>query len=292
MPVLSDYRDAVRGAWRLVYFTELWNSDVERHVLELVAAQPWAKHPQTLPLRVVLGARERELHLKVFHAGGGIASVKDALRQSKALRGWRIAIDLAEAGFAAPLTIAAGEQRRAGLLRRAFILTENIAGLPAHRFLYERMKRANSSGNLAYKRAGLRQAASLIRRFHGAGFVHGDLVATNLFVAEDGRNLKFYFMDNDRTRRYPMWLRQPLWKRNLVQLNRMALPGITLQDRMRFFKAYFDVEKIGSSERAFARWLERRTRQRRRECDGVGGSGSFRRLMRWSDDGRAPARTK
>lgn len=292
MPVLSNYRDAVRGSWRLVYFTELWNSGVEQQVLELVAAQPWAKHPQTLPLRLVLGARERELHLKVFHAGGGIAAGKDALRQSKALRGWRSALDLAEAGFAAPVTIAAGEQRRAGLLRRAFILTENITGLPAHRFLYERMKGPNPPGSLAAKRAGLRQAASLIRRFHDAGFVHGDLVATNFFVADDGRNLKFYFMDNDRTRRYPAWLRQPFWKRNLLQLNRMPLPGITLQDRMRFFKAYFDVEKIGSAERAFAQWLERRTRQRRRECDGVEISDSFRRLMRWSDDERPQARIK
>jgi len=97
-------------------------------------------------------------------------------------------------------------------------------------------------------------------------------------------HLEFYFMDNDRTRHYPSCLRQPLRKRNLIQLNRMPLRGISLQDRMRFLHAYLNVGRLSGADRQFARWLEARTRRRRKECDGADPTMSFRRLMRWAPD--------
>jgi hypothetical protein len=62
----------------------------------------------------------------------------------------------------------------------------------------------------------------------------------------------------------------------------MPLPGISLQDRMRFLHGYLNLKRLSKADRQFARWLEARTRQRRQECDGADPSGSFRRLMRWS----------
>jgi hypothetical protein len=283
MPASADYQHAALGQWRLVHLRGLWNQNAQRIVLEMVEAQPWSRHPQTLRLRLALGAEEHELYLKVYHPGRNGTGWKDALRHSKALHAWRLGLALHKAGFAAPLTIAAGEQRRWWFLRRAFLVTQKVDGQPAHLFLRERFPPEHEMP-LAAKRAGLRQAADLLRRFHRAGFVHGDLVATNLFVTAADGDVSFYFMDNDRTRRYPSWLPQFFWKRNLIQLNRMPLPRITLQDRMRFFKAYLNIRKITSSERALAQWLERRTRRRREECDGIDGSGDFRRLMRWPSE--------
>jgi hypothetical protein len=291
MPVNPDYQHATLGQWRLVYLRGLWNQSAQRTVLQMVEAQPRARHPQTLPLRLAIGAEERELYLKVFHPGPDGAGWKDALRRSKAFHAWRLGLALHKAGFAAPVTIAAGEQRRWWSLRRAFLLTQKVDGQPVHLFLRERFHLEHETA-LATKRAGLRQAADLLRRFHRAGFVHGDLVATNLFVAAADGGVSFYFMDNDRTRRYPSWLPQWFWKRNLIQLNRMPLPGITLQDRMRFLKAYLNIRKITPSERALAQWLERRTRRRREECDGIDGSGDFRRLMRWPSEICPPAGAK
>ena len=115
--------------------------------------------------------------------------------------------------------------------------------------------------------------ARLIQRLHRHGFVHGDLIASNLLVAvADSRELSFYFMDNDRTHWFPGWLPQSLWKRNLIQLNRMPLPGITLQDRMRFLCAYLGQSHLSRREREFARWIENKTRQRR-----MSAMGSIRR---------------
>jgi hypothetical protein len=179
------------------------------------------------------------------------------------------------------LTIAAGEQRRYRLICRAFILTQKLDGQPAHRFLRRLMDQAERSIP-DRKRCELRRVAGLVRRFHDLGFVHGDLVASNIFVVETETTRVLYFMDNDRTRRYPRWVPQALWKRNLIQLNRMPLPGITLQDRMRFFHAYLGCQRLTGSQRKLAHWLERMTRRRRMECDGVDSQGDFRRLMRWS----------
>lgn len=284
MPVSSDYTFRSVGRWRLALLADMWSRDIENKVLEIVDLQPWVKHPQTLSLCLPVGGKETDLYLKIFHPAAGSAVLKDAFRLSKAFRGWRQGIALHDAGFAVPLTIAVGELRRRRLLRRAFILTQKIEGQAAHLFLRNWVHCGDDRSRLAAKRAILRRAAELVRRFHLNGFIHGDLVASNIFVSCTGGEPILYFMDNDRTCRYPTWAPQSLWKRNLIQLNRMPLPGITLQDRMRFFKSYLGSHKLTAGERRLARWLERNTRRRRRECDGVDASGDFRKLMRWCDD--------
>lgn len=285
MPASDDYTRGSVGRWRLTHLAAFWSRDLEKKVLDLVEAQPWAKHPQTLSFAFPEGSKESELFLKVFHAGSRGAALKDALRSSKAFRAWRQGIALKRAGFDVPLTIAAGEWRHWRLLRRAFLLTRKIEGQPAHLFLRDWVECAGDpKSRLAAKREGLRRAAFLLRRFHRSGFVHGDLVASNLFVSYAGAQAKFYFMDNDRTRRYPAWMPQSLWRRNLLQLNRMPLPGISLQDRMRFLKSYLESVTLMGGELQLARWLERNTRRRRHECDGVDASGDYRKLMRWSGD--------
>jgi hypothetical protein len=262
-----------------------WDGDLQMHVLALVDRQPWAKHPQTLVLPFSNSGKEIDLFLKIFHPSRGGAAWKNWFRRSRALQAWRQGMALSYAGFNVPRTVAAGEQRRFGELRRGFILSQKIAGQGAPFFLRELLENGSERDRLRTKLAGLQQLAAMLRRFHDGGFVHGDLVATNIFIhrpTDDG--MIFFLMDNDRTRRYPCWLPQSLWKRNLIQLNRLPLPGITLQDRMRFFRAYLGRSKLTGAERRLARWFEQQTRRRRKECDRVDAGGNFRRLMRWSGD--------
>jgi hypothetical protein len=287
MSAASNYRSVSLGAWRLKLLSSEWNDELQKVVLALVGQQPWAKHPQTISVALPGGPA---YYLKVFHPAKGSAAFKDAFRDSKAFRAWRQGVALSEAGFAVPSTIAAGEQRRFRHLGRAFILTRTIDGQALHLFLRDLTKAGAGQCLLATKRAGVKRMAHWVRQFHLEGFVHGDMVATNILVADaGGRQPSFYFMDNDRTRRYPSWLPQSLWKRNLIQLNRMPLPGITLQDRLRFLHAYLRTTRLRSSERRMARWLERKTRLRRQQCDGVDASGDFRRLMSCSETLREPA---
>lgn len=283
MPTALDYRFIRDGAWRLVVLPESWKSDLREKVMILVQEQRRSKHPQTVVVEAQAGGGREKFYLKVFHGGPSAGAFKDLGRASKAFRFWRQGISLAAAGFNAPLTIAAGELRRLRLLDRAFVLTSAIDGQPLPAILTELANVDDRKKALRLKRAGVARLAHLIRRFHSQGFVHGDLVASNLLVSRDsGGEPNFFFMDNDRTRRYPLWFRQSLWKRNLIQLNRMPLPGISLQDRMRFLRAYLGRKKLGRADRQFASWLEEKTRLRRKECDGADPTVNFRKLMRWT----------
>lgn len=279
----SDYRFSHAGNWRLVTLPDKWSGELQSRVLETVRAEGRARHPSTVEITSKMDGGDSHLYLKIFHRAKGIPALKDLTRQSKALHFWRQSVLLAENGFNVPPVVAAGEQRRFRVVQRAFVVTERVDGQAIPIFLAARTASSGPDRKImALKRDGLKQFAELVRRFHQCGFVHGDLVASNILVSETALDgLKLYLMDNDRTRRYPFWFPQSLWKRNLVQLNRMPLPGISLQDRMRFLHAYLDKRKFSRTDRRLAQWLEVITRRRRKECDGVDPSVNFRTLMRW-----------
>lgn len=279
----ADYRVVAAEGWRIAALPEFWTPALQRQVLNSVRAQTPARHPQTLPLSCALAGRQQVFFLKVFHRRSWAAACKDSLRQSRAVRFWRQGLALAADGFQVPLTVAVGEEQGRPLAKREFVVTEKLDGASLAQFLADRENRA--AVGVKEKRAAIQRLGKLIRRLHDLGYVHGDLVASNIFLAPaPGGHLEFYLMDNDRTRSYPSWLRQNLWRRNLIQLNRLPLAGISLQDRMRFLHAYVGAAKFSAADRALARWLETRTRQRRLELDGIDPRQSFRMAMRWTAD--------
>ncbi|HWO43599.1 MAG TPA: lipopolysaccharide kinase InaA family protein [Candidatus Eisenbacteria bacterium] len=280
-----SYRRFRDGDWTLWVLPELWNATLWERVRSCIERQSRSKHPQVIFLEPGSGAA-LPLYLKVYHPAPWPGRLKELFRKSKALRALRQGVELDAAGFNVPLAVAAGEKRKLMLLKSAFLVTVAIAGAPLTVFLSERWRPRASPEDIGEKRRAIAALADEIRRFHRLGFVHGDLVPSNILVAADGRAARFYFMDNDRTGRYPSWWPLRRWRRNLVQLNRLPLAGISLQDRMRFLRSY--LEKNGrwrAEERYLISWLERKTR-RRRMADRAGGSASFREIMRW----KAPRR--
>lgn len=291
MPTAVDYRPVRVGQW--VFWT--LKGALAHVMLEALAAigdrQPYSRHPQTLPFAWPSELTTGEFFVKVFHRRRGAAKLKDLLRQTKARRFWRQGMALTAAGFNVPQTVVFGEKRRWGLSERSLVLTEKIEGQSVPLYLASLTGSHAMRTQIQSKRRALFQLGQLVRRFHDLGFVHGDLVATNIFVAvQSADSPDFYFMDNDRTQRYPAWLTVHLRKRNLVQLNRMPLAHITLQDRMRFLRSYMKVARLGSAQRDFALWLELKTRQRRHQVDHVDSSVSFRKLMAWQDPTALPPR--
>lgn len=284
MRTAADYRAIRAGSW--IFWT--LRGAVDTGMLESLAAiadrQPHSKHPQTVTFAWPPQKATNQFFLKVFHRRRGAAQLKDLWRQTKARRFWRQGLALSAAGFNVPVTVMFGEKRRWGQAEMSLVLTEKIDGHPAPVFLSALRYCRDDPAQVKMKRRALGQFGELVRRFHDLGFVHGDLVATNIFVARQTPEAPvFYFMDNDRTQRYPVWMTAHLRKRNLVQLNRLPLAHVTLQDRMRFLHAYLKADRFGNTQRELAVWLERKTRQRRREVDGVATPVSFRKLMAWHD---------
>jgi len=277
----ADYLCYREGGWRLWVLPQRWSQDLWLAVLDRLDAHKPAKHPQTLQLQFP-EANGDLVYLKIFDRASWTGAVKDIFRASKALHSLRQGRALSDSGFHVPIAVAGGEQRRHRLLERSFVLTLGIRGQPLPLFLYGRFTSRTHGMALSDKRNALKRLALEIRRLHQLGFVHGDLVPTNILVSElAGEGIQFFFMDNDRTRRYPGWFPQPLWRRNLVQLNRIPLPGISLQDRIRFVHHYLGKQEWSGRDRRFLRWLEDNTRRRRKECDQIDAKVSFRQLMRW-----------
>jgi len=281
MTVRADYRFVRYGTWRIWVHEQLWDASVWSTVYGTIQQQTWQGRPQTTRLKLRHGSEEA--FLKTYSPIGSWTDLKDVFRVSKAIRHWRQSLALARHGFLTPLVIGAGEQRSFRRVGKAFILTKSVPAINLSVYLRALGCDDKACFSTLEKRNYIRKLGDQIGKIHELGFVHGDMILPNILIRVHEGDVFYYYIDHDRTRRYPRWLPQTLWKRNLVQLNRLVLPGITLTDRMRFFRAYAAARTTsrGSHELRLLRWLESKTRKRRSERDGIAGVVSFRELMRW-----------
>jgi len=289
MALASKYQIRREGDWKLLVLPARWNADLWQQIREILSSESPAHHPRVKRFRFLQANQEEELYLKTYYCLDILERMRSLFRASKALRALKQGEALQREGFRTPLAIAAGEQRKHRLLQKAFLLTVEIDGTSLPAFLKDRFQSADV-GWFREKRTYLRQLAAEVARLHERGFVHGDLTPYNIMLRTDSAGAAFFFLDNDRTRRYPSWLGHRLWKRNLVQLNRFQLPGIRLHDRIRFLRQYLTNRAGSQNDRRLIAWLERRTRRRRAWKDRLRGELSFRELMKW--DGRLSKKEK
>ena len=186
----------------------------------------------------------------------------------RALRAFRMGEALRAAGFAAPLAVVAARRGGEGVLATRDTGGDDLIGTVT------RLRDRRS------KRALLRSLGTEIGRLHAAGFVHGDLVPPNVRVV-DGR---FVFLDNDRTRRSAVLVSLAA-RRNLVQLGRFVVPGVTVTDRARVLAAYAATRGLSDpARRRLARWLMAKTIARRVAIDripvAIAAAAGYRDLMR------------
>ncbi|MFQ5849131.1 MAG: lipopolysaccharide kinase InaA family protein [Candidatus Binatia bacterium] len=258
----TEYRFYREGDWKLLVWRQTWTQGLWAEVLRHLRGQVPAHHPQTTTLCYPPDGRGQEFYLKIYHQSDLLGTIKDLFRRSKAFRALKQSEALLREGFHTPRAVAAGEKRTLRFIRKAFLLTLSVEGTSLPLFLQENCCDASDSRPLRRKREYLRQLAFEIRRLHQFGFVHGDLVPYNILVQMQGDGVNFVYVDNDRTRRYPRWFPHALWRRNLVQLNRFFLPGISKRDRVRFFRFYLGCRRCGKKERRLLRWLDEKTQNR------------------------------
>ena len=212
-------------------------------------------------------------HARTLRVGGAWVKTYPAPAGRRALHAWRIGGTLARAGFAVPEVLLVARRRGEGLL-----VTGDVGGDD----LLAALARCGAGGAVgrARKRALLRRLGETVGRLHAAGFVHGDLVPPNVRVRDDALVL----LDHDRTRRG----RLLVWwggRRNLVQLGRFVVPGVTVADRTRVLRAYATTRRVPRrARRRLARWLVGKITARRCAIDGippaVAHAAGFRALMR------------
>jgi hypothetical protein len=233
-----------------------------------------SRHARTVRVTLADDTSTTAAYLKLYHEAGWTTVVKDVWRRSKARQAWRMSVRLAADGFDVPHVLAVGERRRAWR-RRAILLTAAVEWPDLAQWAIA-LAAAGAPDAWRRRRAVLAALGDTVGRFHARGYVHGDLVVNNVLVNE-GPPVRICFIDHDRSRhagRVGLGHRQ---RRNLVQLNRVVLPAVHDSDRLRAFVSYARARGWSRDRwRAEARWLARRTLERRRELG---------RAARWVDGG-------
>jgi hypothetical protein len=244
------------NGWRLVVADDpAFAPQMLQEVLELADCEETplrrSRSAKTFLLRAAAGQQEEDLFVKHLDPPAGWERLKSCFRRSRRFRTERITAALNAAGFSVPPILLHGVHRESG---REVIVTLRAAGegpILALRAL---------GSSIAAKRTILYALGAEVGRLHRAGFIHGDLTPFNLRIAID-EPPRFAFIDNERTRGNVVVARGRRRLRNLVQLGRFALPGITRADRMRVFRAYEQALYRRHSrplERQAARLLRRR----------------------------------
>jgi hypothetical protein len=187
-----------------------------------------SRHASTYPIR--LGTPldvASEVFVKLLDAPRGLKAVRRLVLRSRAERMQATLDALVAAGFVVAPILMLGDEHGSG---RTMMVTARVAGDPLPSFLL------GAAGAPARRREVLRALGAEVARLHRAGFIHGDLTPYNIFVAS-GAPARFSLIDHERTV-LPrlMWERRRL--RNLVQLCRFELEGMSRTDRIRIVDAY------------------------------------------------------
>ena len=226
------------GGWRLVLAlppaVEGLRDKLVRFVIaaadgKIVEPMRRSRHAVTFQTQFAAGAIATiNLFVKVIEEPRRMKRLKRVFRGSPGLHVARVTEQLAAAGLSAPPVWIHGHEVSTG---RELLVTPRAEGSGPLRTL------AALAGTVSTKRAMLRALGAEIARLHQGGFVHGDLTPFNIFTVR-GEPPRFVLLDHERTRRSFFIGRTHRQLRNLVQLGRFKLPGLSRTDRLRTLLAY------------------------------------------------------
>jgi len=179
-----------------------------------------SKTALVLKFQILLKTKVYSIILKKYFVRNISDFFKSLILPSRAQRAFKAGQMLIENGFLTPQTVAYG---------RKFLMTMEVTdSTPIYTLL----------GTLPAekKKKMIEQFAQTIGKMHDKGIFHGDLRLGNILVKEKDENFEFYFLDNERTKKFD----SIPWKlriKNLVQVN-MQRNNVDENDRKLFFDIY------------------------------------------------------
>ena len=186
--------------------------------------------------------------------------VKRFYRESRARRALITNGAINRRGFRTEPVIALAEYRRFGVLEKSMLITREIEQVHEVRSVL-RDPEYGLRTDIPRRRRFIKTLGQEIGAWHKAGFHHGDLRLSNLLVRFDDEHCTFYWMDNERTRRYAaLSLRHR--RHNLMQI--IMDPGVfSRTDAMRLWRSYKEAAEFHiANEKTFMRKVIRHTQKR------------------------------
>ncbi len=241
----SDFERIQQGERTLYIRRDLVNSRLGRslsagknlHELYELKTIPSAEHARVCKFRVSIDGREREVYLKEYLSSGAFHFIKRLLRGSRARQTLETELMLSRNGFDAPAAIAVLEYRTGLFHGKSMLLTFSIEGAQSVRQFIKEYREGMGNEWPGKKREMIRAFGGTVGKMHAKGIHHGDLQLGNILLRREQDSVRFYFLDNERTRKFgrlPFGLRV----KNLVQMNIIPREVLSNTSRMRFFREY------------------------------------------------------
>ena len=199
---------------------------------------PSSDYTSVFKCRISSNGTDMPVYIKRYFSRSRLDFAKNLSRASRAKRAFEASLMLRKNGFDSPAVIGLFE-RRVGLsdIDNMLVTREVENATPMSQLLRDVCRRSDAKA-LVHKRALIRAFAETMGRMHARGIFHGDLRLGNVLAVKEHQQWRFYFIDNERTKKFHH-LPARLRLKNLVQIN-MFFHGISNTDRLRFFKLYLE----------------------------------------------------
>jgi tRNA A-37 threonylcarbamoyl transferase component Bud32 len=197
---------------------------------------PSSDYTRVFKYSVAFDGAAHSLYLKKYLSRSAVDVVKHLFRPSRAMRAFNATLMLQENGFNAPALIGIFEKRAGPFCAGNLLLTEEVVNSRAMPQLLTDLNQGPRKDAFIRKRSLITAFGETIGQMHAKGIFHGDLRLGNVLVVYEEQKWRFFFIDNERTKKFRR-LPDRLRLKNLVQIN-MFRDGISDTDRLRFFKSY------------------------------------------------------
>ncbi|MFK7975745.1 MAG: lipopolysaccharide kinase InaA family protein [Halioglobus sp.] len=191
---------------------------------------PGWQRRQTSPFTQVDSNESDKLYFKLYRPISPLASLRNKLRGSPALRSIKNGKALAYAGFSAPEIIHSGTVAGIG----EFVFTKRIEADSLAACLTVSTLEPST---LRKKRQLLQAVGITLGRLHNSGFVHSKLAADNILVSDADDRFDIILMNNEDMIRKETPSGRALAK-ELSRLNISLPASVSRTDRLRLFGAW------------------------------------------------------
>lgn len=204
----AGWRGAVRADWAEQFSDVdplLWMQEFPHELLrDRISRQVYHVHAPLgeVYIKVMTGTNDGAIEKPTLGS-----RLRWSLRPSRAVQTLRVCRRMLAAGIACPPPVLAARRWSSGMPTDVFI-SEAVEGVGVGDVLRDATDNAS-------RIAMVHRLIPSIARLHQARFLHGDLLPNNLLTDETLEHV--CFLDNDRTRRWPIGLADRLRRENVFQ---------------------------------------------------------------------------
>ncbi len=216
------------------------------------------------------GKRTRVVELRIPRAGGsahlffktydylGLWRLRTLFVPARVRREYQNLIGLATLGMKVPRAVACGQTRVLGFIRCSFLVTEAVENSIDLRELADGKAPPFPAPGRKDRRALITTFARQLRRCHDEGWFLYTAFFKNLLLSHGAGGYALYVIDVPFARiwRSRFWPARAM-RRDLACLQQGALRLLSHTERLRFYRAYSSVERLGRDDRAFLRGVDR-----------------------------------